>query len=149
MFLEFICTRGSRRLVESPTRLDHTLHFVFCNNYNCIFNIKVCEPFCTSDRCRVCFQVLHKAVPDSHIHTSALDFKCTDWSGIEAFINHVDFFDLFHNNQSTSVVMDEFYRITNACIELYVPLKSNVMLGKLRSVKIHFSKRLFHKKATA
>ena len=149
VFLEFFYTHGLQQLVDSPTRFNHTLDLVCCNNYNCVFNTRVREPFSTSDHCQVCFQVLQKSVSDSNVFRS-FDFKFADWSSIKAYLNNVDFFQLFNSNQPPSVIMDEFYQIINKCIELYVPQKRNAVSRKSRLVKYPYCiRRLLRKKATA
>jgi hypothetical protein len=148
VFLEFFYMRGLRQLVECPTRLDHILDVVFCNNHNCVLNTNVSEPFSTSDHCKVCFEVLYDAVSDSHTY-SKRDFNCADWLSIKTYINTVDFFLLFHGNQPAYAVLDEFYRIINACIELYVPLKTMEISSKSCIIKYPVRiKRLIRKKAT-
>jgi hypothetical protein len=70
----------------------------------------------------VCFQVQQKPTLDNHGFLLR-DFGPTNWIDIQALLNSVDFFQLFHSSQPAPVIMEEFYRIVNTSIELYVPLK--------------------------
>lgn len=77
-FLEFHYARGLQQLVTVLTRLDHTLDVVFCNDYNCVLNIRPLEPSGTGDNCQVWFQIILTSETDRHafkIH----NFKFADW----------------------------------------------------------------------
>jgi hypothetical protein len=60
------------------------------------------------------------------------DFGRADWIGIKVLLNSVDLFQLFNSSQPASVIMEEFYRIGNTSIELYVPLKRHQLHKKSR-----------------
>jgi exonuclease III len=131
IFLEFFYAHSLLQLVENPTKFDHTLDLVLCNDHNCVFNIEVRAPFNTSDHCLVCFQVQQKPSLDNHGFLPR-DFGRADWIGIQALRNSVDFFKLFHSSEPASVIIEEFYRIVNTNIELYVPLKCHQLHKKSR-----------------
>jgi hypothetical protein len=39
------------------------------------------------------------------------------------YLDNVNFFELFHNDLPPLIIIEGFYRINNACVELYVPSK--------------------------
>jgi hypothetical protein len=55
IFLDFCYNFGLHQLVNSPTRADNILNLVLGNDYACILNVKVSEPFSTSDHFQVRF----------------------------------------------------------------------------------------------
>jgi hypothetical protein len=129
LFLDFLYTHGLQQLVSSPTRLDHILDLVFCNNYNYVLNVLPAAPFSTSDHCQVHFHIPYNVESVNRV-TTFFYFKLADWTNIKAYLNSVDFFELFHSNQSASAKIDEFYHIINACVEYFVPLKSTSVTAR-------------------
>jgi hypothetical protein len=58
IFLDLYYAHGFHQYVSEPTRYDHTLDIVLCNDVNRIFNTRVLPPFSTSDHCSVGFDVI-------------------------------------------------------------------------------------------
>jgi hypothetical protein len=54
------------------------------------------------------------------------DFRFADWEKIKAYLASTNFYQLFYSNLPAPAILDEFYKIINTCIELYVPEKINV-----------------------
>jgi hypothetical protein len=62
-----------------------------------------------------------------------------DWAGIKDFLNNVDFYQLFFNNNSSMSVVDSFYYILYSCIELFVPCKRIAMNNKMQHIHIVYA----------
>jgi hypothetical protein len=47
------------------------------------------------------------------------DCKFADWTNIKAYLDSVEFYQLFHRDQPASVIIDQFYHIINSCKERF------------------------------
>ena len=149
IFLEFYYAHGMRQIVTEPTRVDHTLDLVFCNDDNCVLNCKVLEPFSTSDHNQICFDILYNtAMP--HYEFSSHDFNHADWIQIKAHLEGVDFFQLFQCQLPPLEVFEQFYKVIYECFDLFVPLKRVVISERPQKHKYPRNiQRLICRKANA
>jgi hypothetical protein len=141
IFLNFCYNFGLRQLVNSPTRADHILDLVLSNDYACVLNVNVFEPFSTSDHCQVRFDVLHK-LPSSRptLSHSFRDFSGANWDQIKLFLANVDFYDVFHDDlpaRGTSLKIFILFS-TTVSIVLCLPLAAKLRL-KLAYSLIHLA----------
>jgi hypothetical protein len=66
------------------------------------------------------------------------------------YLDSIDFYELFQSQVSASLIIEEFYKISYACIELYVPSKCTVISKRSRLVKYPPNiRRKLQKKAVA
>jgi hypothetical protein len=93
--------------------------------------------------------MLYKAESDNRVFTYS-DYKVADWTNIKAYLNSVDFFQLFHSNQPAAVIIDDFYHVINTLYRAVCSTKSISVSKKSRLVKYPYRiRRLLRKKATA
>ena len=151
VFLEMYYNHGLRQFVPTPTRLDSFLDLVFSNDHNCIFNPRTADPFSTSDHNQVHFEI-PLAMPTSQRERIGVihDFKNANWAEIKNFLNTVDFYHLFNNNEPPDSVIKSFYDIIYTCVELFVPCKHITTFSNMQHIKYPYSvQRLMKKKTTA
>jgi hypothetical protein len=101
---------------------------MFCNDIHRVLDYRTLEPFGTSDHNHVCFDLPHKISTYDYIFNTR-DFQFADWSSIKSYLYNINFNELFQSHLSASLIIDEFYRIIDACTELNVPSK---MYGHLQ-----------------
>jgi hypothetical protein len=134
VLLDFCYATGVQQLVTESTRGDHILDLIFCSDVSRVLNVRVTEPFATSDHYRAYFDIVCKAsIPKQAFN--AYDFEHADWPQIRSFLTNIDFLDLFHCNLLPADRVDSFCYIVNTCIDTYVPIKHSVFPGKLRCVR--------------
>jgi hypothetical protein len=134
VLLDFYYATGVHQLVTESTRGDHILDLIFCSDVSRVLNVRVAEPFSTSDHNQAYFDIVCKASTPKQTFNS-YDFEHADWSQIRSFLTNIDFFDLFHCDLLPTDRVDSFYNIINTCIDLYVPIKHSVFPGKPRCVR--------------
>jgi hypothetical protein len=93
--LDLYYATGVHQLVTESTRGDHILDLIFCNDVSRVLNVRVAEPFNTSDHNQAYFDIVCKASTPEQAFNS-YDFEHADWSQIRSFLKNIDFFDLFH-----------------------------------------------------
>jgi hypothetical protein len=85
-------------------------------------------------------------------HTTILLTLVTsaDWSSVRSYLDNIDFYELFQSHLSASLIIEEFYKIIYACIELYVPSKCTAISKRSRLIKYPPTiRRKLQKKAAA
>ena len=147
IFLEFYYNLGLYQFVNKPTRYDNILDLVFCNDINGIINLDVHDPFSSSDHCRITFDVVCNTFSYKRVH-SYRDFKCADWSGIRAYLNQCDFYELLNINVCAPERINGFFNVLLECIDLHVPIKTYSSTSRKQKYPIGIRNKL-HKKATA
>jgi hypothetical protein len=149
IFLEFYYTHGLRQLVCEPTRGERILDLVLSNDIHSVLNYRILEPFSTSDHSQVSFDLPHKVSTYDYTFNTR-DFQSADWSSVRSYLDNIDFYELFQSHLSASLIIEEFYKIICACIELYVPSKFTVISKRSRLVKYPPTiRRKLQKKAAA
>lgn len=83
-FLNLYFNYGLHQFVHKPTRLNSVLDFVFCNDYNCVFNSRSVDPFGTSENNRVRFDIPLTTAQRVRISAN-YNFKYADWVGMNFF----------------------------------------------------------------
>jgi hypothetical protein len=146
IFLEFCHSHGLNQYVTSPTRSDNILDLVSCNDYKCVQNISIFEPFSTSDHSQVRFNVLLD-MPRCRPSRSypVHDFSWADWSQIKLFLNEVDFYEVFNNELPAHDIIINFYDIIHDCMARYVPVSRRSFRTKSRSLIISARKSILRK----
>ena len=78
------------------------------------------------------------------------DFDSADWHQIKSYLDTIDFYQLFQSSLLPPAIIDEFYKIINTCIDLYVPIKRTVCSKKTHRTNYPPNiRRKLRKKATA
>jgi hypothetical protein len=131
-----ITDRNRLRLVQDKNVdvQQQDLKYNILNRAKNVLNVRVAEPFSTSDHNQDYFDIMCKAFTPKQAFNS-YDFEHADWSQIRPFLTNIDFFDLFHCDLLPTDRVDSFYSIINTCIDLYVPIKHSVFPGKPRCVR--------------
>ena len=141
------------QFVLSPTRNDNILDLVFSNDHNCILNVRISEPFSTSDHNSVLFDILYNVdAPAGSTERSVYyyDFNCADWTNMKSFLFSFDFYSLFADNFDVSQTCEFFYQVLYYCIYRFVPLKCFNLGSNNGSPRYPNNiKKLFRKKAAA
>jgi hypothetical protein len=117
VLLDFYYATGVHQLVTESTRGDHILDHIFCSDVSRVLNVRVAEPFSTSNHNQAYFDIVCKASPPKQA-LNAYDFEHADWSQIMSFLTNIDFFDLFHCDLLPADRVDSFYNIVNTCIDM-------------------------------
>jgi hypothetical protein len=153
IFLDFFYANALTQFVTRPTRVDgisrngSILDLVFCNDENFVRNVTVTAPFSSSDHCSVEFDIIHD-VNVAQADSSSYDFSKADWVSIAAFLDNVDFFNLFDSCVDISSVVNNFYSVIYDAFNRFVPLRSSHK-SYCRSRYPYKIRRLFGKKSTA
>ena len=100
------------------------IDLVFCNDNNFVYNVNVTAPFSSSDHCSVEFDIIHN-VKLAQSDSSSYDFNKADWVSLAAFLDNVDFFNLFDSCADVSSVVKNFYSVIFDAFNRFVPLRNN------------------------
>ena len=124
------------------------LDLVLCNDRLAIFDLKVTQPFSTSDHDSIIFKL--RSSSDSHNHIQngrrKYNFKLADWDNLAADLSQVDWENLF--NCSIDQCWSKFYVLIFQLLDKHVPLcrtynnKNNIKqypyaIKKLLNAKAH------------
>ena len=116
--------------VASPTRLsDHSgngslLDLVVCNDPNFVFNTNVDAPFGSSDHGTVSFNVIRELQTPKY-SMNAFNFNKADWTNLSAYLDNINFFDLFENCVDPESVVNAFYTVLYDGLNQFVPVFSS------------------------
>jgi len=134
VFVECLLQNNLTQFVTEPTRDKNVLDLIVSNVENGVFDVRIVEPFLSSDHCAIEFSVLgpvsQSALPSPH-----RDFKNADYDLINGFLSNVEWEMLFAQCQSdVQDYWDVFISVVNSAIEAYVPMKTHVQ-GKAKHSK--------------
>ena len=117
------------QFVASPTRLSDQsgngslLDLVVCNDPNFVFNTNVDAPFGSSDHGTVSFIVIRELrTPKYSLNT--FDFSKADWTNLSAYLDNINFFDLFETCVDSESVVNAFYSVLYDGLNQFVPVTS-------------------------
>lgn len=150
VFLNLFYSLGLSQFVAESTHNNNVLDLVFSNDYNCISDLQVCNPFSNSDHNSIKFDMLFNSSSATNRSTdfNYYDFNRADWDSIMSHLDNADFSCLFTSDQPVEFIFEKFYSILHECISLHVPLK--VIRKKSNGIKYPPSiSRKLRKKATA
>jgi hypothetical protein len=118
------------------------LDLVLSNDYKCVQNISIFEPFSTNDHSQVRFNVLLDTPRCRPLRSySVRNFSHADWAQIRLFLNNVDFYEVLNNDLPAYDIISNFYDIINDCIARYVPVSHRSFCTKSRSMTYPYSVR--------
>ena len=130
-FLAFTKLFAMEQLVTEPTRFDPTyifgsiLDLILCNDIFIIQDIHTDAPFCTSDHCTVCFNLLFNIHRMRDIDFTLPNFHRADWPSINLFLQNTDWLSIFSCCNTINDCCDAFYRVVSECINKNVPFHSS------------------------
>jgi hypothetical protein len=95
------------------------------------------------------FDILHRSYTSEYVFKTR-DFNSVDWSQVKSFLDRYDFFDLFHSGLPPAIIITEFYKIINACLDQFAPIKRTAITNKPHlALYPQFIRRRLRRKATA
>ncbi len=125
IIFDFFTANSFNQFVSLPTRGGNTLDLVFCNDNNCITNVKVLSnPILASDHLPVSFSLSNLSVPPGDPSSTLIyDYKNADYVGLGNFLQRQNWDLLFENCASANNIYDVFCDVMYAGVEVYVPKK--------------------------
>ena len=99
VFINFIKQNALCQFVMEPTRYGkNILDLVLCNDRLAIFDLKVTQPFSTSDHDSIIFKLRSSSDSHNHIQNGRMkyNFKLADWDNLAADLSQVDWENLFN-----------------------------------------------------
>ena len=139
VFLDLVFKHCFSQLVRDPTRNDNLLDLILTNDPNCVINVTVCPPFCTSDHNSVeCEIVIAKTISqgtEAQSTYTMYDYSKADWQGIRHSLINANLNDLFNLDMPSDAIFNCFYSYVHDCIHMYVPTKTIAINTKKQTRK--------------
>jgi hypothetical protein len=123
-------------VANGSTRNGSILDLVFSNDRNFVPDVKVDDPFSSSDHCTVVFKVLCVTQHTPPPNVSVYDFKHADWTAITSYLNDINFYDLFAYCDSADSVVSIFYAVIYEAFNRFIPVRK---VSNHRSSKYHYT----------
>jgi len=157
-FIKFAQEFGFVQHTNTPTRVDHILDAVLCNDSFLVPECSVDEPIGfhsvrskPSDHCSVYFKILGNVLSGDPLKQGLpafyFDFKNADCYGLNNYLMQIDWCAALVNNNDINAYWEKFMQIVNAGIKIFVPAKK-AYAKKSREFKMYprHIRNLFAKK---
>jgi hypothetical protein len=123
-FNEVFKFRGFIQKVSAPTRGDNILDLVLTNDPQLVSNLSVNTPFSSSDHNSVSFDLNINLDTDKTNSIKYYDYHAADYIGMSAWLETIDWSQLFTPDSSVDVLWNTFSNILEYAIELFVPKRN-------------------------
>lgn len=130
------CDFGLDQFLLVPTRLNHILDLVFCNDPFLISELTTNPPFCTSDHDTVSFNIICDVDVDVPVNTVdnpvVKSWDKTDWQGFNFYCTNSNWFSHYSFQQGCTIddLCTAFTNMLNYGIELFVPIRPVKKMSK-------------------
>jgi len=142
IFANFVRRHALMQFVTQPTRCGNFLDLVFCNDSYAIYNVRVEQPFSTSDHNAITFKIL--AGPSDPTTSDRLpakfNFKKANWAQLLRAASDLDWPRLL-SNKPVAALWDIFHHELTTIISAHVP-RANISRPNRRKYKITYPKHI-------
>jgi len=132
-FIKFAQESSFVQYTNTPTRVDHILDVVLCNDSFLVSECSVDEPIgfhsirsIPSDHCSVYFKILGNVLPDDPLKQGLpafyFDFKNADCYGLNDYLMQIDWCATLVNSNDINTYCEKFMPIVNAGIKIFLPV---------------------------
>ena len=161
VFINTITDLGLEQFIDVPTRGDNILDVLLCNDYLLIADLKVTEPFSTSDHCCVKFllnsyesdkansrkadiviastppvdSVYNNNTRESSFNQIAFNWHKADWLSLAAYLLEFDWSVCFLRGLTSDEYWNNFYQVVCFAVSCFVSRRKPVNTGKNKKGK--------------
>ena len=107
-----------------PTRGSNVLDLLMSSDDMLVTNVRVSEPFSTSDHCSIKFNLnVFGGTQNIPVRPRRYDFARADYSGFNDYLASIDWNGLFYDNSSIDGMWDTFCHVMEYGMYQYVPVQ--------------------------
>ncbi len=121
-FLNVFSEVGLHQKVDSPTRQDNILDLILSTDIGLVTNLRIMEPFSTSDHNKICFNLNMTNNLTSNV--KYFDYEKGNYDGMNDFLCSVDW-DTLLVDSDVEEMWETFTHFMQYAIEIYIPRREH------------------------